>query len=158
MKGQAAVEFFMTYGWAILVLIIVLAVLVSTGIFSPSYLVSQECSFGTNLQCDFFLANSGGATTIGLRIFNGFPYKIRINQLSLATMDGQQVFTGFPTDIDLKSGDSYVFNGTLSGPAVPVGTIKRFVGNITYQSCAPEVSPDCDSPTHLITGRVTGKP
>jgi hypothetical protein len=158
MKGQAAVEFFMTYGWAILILIIVLGVLVSSGIFSPNYLVSEECSFGTNLKCDFFLQNTGGATSIGLRIFNGFPYKIRISNIVLKTLDGAQEFSGFPSNIELQSGDSYVFNGTLSGPEVPSGNIKRFEGNITYQSCAAEVSPDCNSPTHLITGRVTGKP
>ncbi len=158
MKGQAAIEFFMTYGWAILVLIIVLGVLISSGIFSPNYLISEECAFGTNLKCDFFLTNSGGATNIGLRIFNGFPYKIKISNVALQTMDGSQSFSGFPSEIELKSGDSYVFNGTLSPPPVPAGTIKRFVGNITYESCAPEVSPDCDSPPHLITGRVTGKP
>src|SRR5512143_1668778 len=125
MKGQAAIEFFMTYGWAILVLIIVLGVLVSSGIFSPNYLVSEECSFGTNLKCDFFLKNDGGATSIGLRIFNGFPYKIRISDVALQTLDASQVFSGFPGNVELKSGDSYVFNATLSGPQVPAGTIKR---------------------------------
>ncbi len=35
-KGQSALEYMMTYGWAILVIVIVAAVLYSLGIFSPS--------------------------------------------------------------------------------------------------------------------------
>ena len=35
-KSQSALEYMMTYGWAILVIVIVAAVLYSLGIFSPS--------------------------------------------------------------------------------------------------------------------------
>ena len=36
-KSQSALEYMMTYGWAILVIVIVAAVLYSLGIFSPLY-------------------------------------------------------------------------------------------------------------------------
>ncbi|MBI4399599.1 hypothetical protein HY570_02520 [Candidatus Micrarchaeota archaeon] len=35
-KGQAAMEYLMTYGWAILVIILVLALLLYLGVFAPS--------------------------------------------------------------------------------------------------------------------------
>ena len=36
MKAQAAEEYLMTYGWAILIVIIILAVLWAVGVFSPT--------------------------------------------------------------------------------------------------------------------------
>ncbi|MFN7991286.1 MAG: hypothetical protein U0R44_03975 [Candidatus Micrarchaeia archaeon] len=157
MKGQAAVEYLMTYGWAILALLIVVGVLFSSGILSPNYLVSEECSFGTNVKCDFSLFNTGGTTKIALRVFNGFPYKIRVTDLALATQDGVQPFTGFDSNVEIESGADHTFNGDLVGPSVPEGSAKRFGGNITYVSCAPELGPACSTSTHVLTGRVTGK-
>ncbi len=157
MKGQAAIEYLTTYGWAILALVIVIAVLFSTGIFSPSYLVSEECNFGNSLKCQFALFNEGGHTQIQLTVFNGFPYKVRLDDLSIASLEGGQAFTGFPGGIELESGAKYTFEGELGGPEVPAGQIKRFGGNITYVSCAPELGPVCSDVEHTITGRVTGR-
>ena len=39
-KSQSALEYMMTYGWAILIIVIVAAVLYSFGIFSPSSSIS----------------------------------------------------------------------------------------------------------------------
>lgn len=157
MRGQAAVEYLMTYGWAILALIVVVGVLFSTGIISPNYLVSEECTFGTNVQCNFALFNEGGSTKILLEVFNAFPYKIKIESLQLRTQDGQQYISGFSTDVELESGENFVFEGTLSGPESPEGSIERFSGNMTYVSCAPELGPVCSNSSHIITGRVVGK-
>lgn len=156
LRGQAAIEFLMTYGWAILALLLVLAALLSSGILSPNYLVSEECTFGNTLKCDSALFNSGGSSRLTLRLFNGFPYRVRIDSLSLRAADGAEV-TGFPSGIELESGQGAVFEGTVSGPAIPEGNIKRFSGNLTYVSCAPELGPDCSTVHHTLTGRVVGK-
>lgn len=157
LRGQAAVEYLTTYGWAILVLIIVLAILVSSGMLSPNYLVSEECNFGTNIPCQFALYNEGDQTRIGLKLFNGFPYRIKIRSLDLQLQDGTAFFDGFGSDLELESGASYQFNGTLS-PALAENTIKRFSGNLTYVSCAPEINATgCSLFEHTITGRVVGR-
>lgn len=156
MKGQAAIEFLMTYGWAILALLLVLAVLISSGLLSPNYLVSEECAFGNTLKCDFALYNEGGSSKLTLQVYNGYPYRIRINDLELRSPDGQEV-SGFPSDVELESGQSATFAGTYEGSEIPDGTIKRFYGNMTYVSCAPELGPDCSTVEHTITGRVVGR-
>ncbi|MBU0532796.1 hypothetical protein KKB44_04875 [Candidatus Micrarchaeota archaeon] len=157
MRGQAAVEYLTTYGWAIFALLIVIAVLFSSGILSPNYLISEECTFGTNLQCNFALFNQGASTKILLNVFNGFPYKIKIISVNIETQDGKQYFSGFPTDIELDSGGNATFDAILSGPPLGEGSVKRFVGNVTYVSCAPELGPDCTTSQHVITGRVVGR-
>jgi hypothetical protein len=157
MKGQAAVEYLMTYGWAILALLIVLAALFSSGVLTPSYLVSDECAFGTNLKCDATLYNDGGSTQMIFNVFNGFPYKVKVNSISIETAEGDRSFTGFGGNTEIKSGANTTFTGTLGGPALADGTVRRFVGNITYVSCAPELGPNCTTTEHMVSGRVTSR-
>ncbi|MEW6748271.1 MAG: hypothetical protein AB1295_01025 [Candidatus Micrarchaeota archaeon] len=156
LKGQAAVEYLTTYGWAILALVIVLGLLVSTGVFSPSYLVSEECSFGNNLKCDVAFFNQAGATHMNIRFFNGFPYKVMIKDLELQGSDGTAL-TGFANDVELESGASYTYEAEVVGPQVPVETLKRFTGNLTYVSCAPELGPSCSTVGHTLSGRVSAR-
>ncbi len=156
MKGQAAVEYLMTYGWAILALLIVLAALLSSGVLTPNYLVSEECSFGTSLKCSAAAFDSGGVTKMDMNVYNGFPYKVRIQDIEIMSEDGSQSFTGFDSGVELESGANYTFRATLGGPAANPNTLKRFVGNITYDSCAPELG-GCSSNDHVLSGRVTAK-
>lgn len=156
MKGQAAVEYLTTYGWAILALVIALAVLVSTGIFSPSYLVAEECSFGNSLKCDVALFNQAGATSMHVRFFNGFPYKVRITELQITGNDGTEL-TGFVPNIELESGAEYTYEADVIGAQIAPDTLKRFSGNLTYVSCAPELGPSCSTVSHSITGRVSAR-
>jgi hypothetical protein len=157
LHGQAAIEYLTTYGWAILALIIVFAALISSGALTPNYLVSEECAFGTNLQCNSALYNEAGNSVFGITIFNGFPYKVKITDISIETQDGnKQVVWSSPIEMELESGTNKSISGTLTGIKVPDGQIKRFWGNITYVSCAPELG-GCTSNGHVISGRITAK-
>ena len=51
-KGQAAMEFLMTYGWAILAAVIVIAVLASFGVFSPDKYIPTSCVIEAPWGCD----------------------------------------------------------------------------------------------------------
>lgn len=151
------VEYLMTYGWAILALILVFAALLGSGVLNPNFLVSEECTFGTNLQCQSVLVNSGGPSTLMLDVFNGFPYKINITGVTIVTQDGtQKVVWSSGSSMMLESGTNKTIKGTLSGASVPSGSVKHFWGNITYISCAPELG-GCNGNPHVITGRITDK-
>ncbi len=69
-RGQAAMEFLMTYGWAILAAVIVIGVLASFGVFSPSKYVPTSCVLSAPFGCD---KNQIAATTsaVSLVIRNG---------------------------------------------------------------------------------------
>lgn len=157
MKGQSAVEFFMTYGWALLALVIVIGVLISTGIMSPNYLLSEECSLGSNVRCDVAFFNNGTQSQMNIRVYNGFPYAIKVNQIELSSSDTPQSLGSFAKNITIDSGSDYTFVGYLSGPEVANGNMMRFSGNITYQSCAPELGPCGTAPSHIISGIVAAK-
>ncbi|RLG18948.1 hypothetical protein DRN67_03715 [Candidatus Micrarchaeota archaeon] len=51
-RAQAAMEYLSTYGWAILVLVIVLAALLWLGIFNVGSRVPDQCSFPPGLTCE----------------------------------------------------------------------------------------------------------
>jgi len=57
-KGQAAMEFLTTYGWAILIVVLVIGALFSFGVFSPN--VPNICASSYPIQChDVKMDDSG---------------------------------------------------------------------------------------------------
>ncbi len=159
MKGQSAVEYLMTYGWAILALIIVVSALLATGVLSPNYLVSEECNLGTNFPCNFIIYNEGGETKISIDVYNGFPYRVEIKDFSIEQRDSGAVFEGFDRNVRVESGGSHNYQGTFSGPAMQESAIKRFSVSLTYVSCAPEISEGggCSTSEHTVTGKLIAR-
>ncbi len=78
-KGQAAVEFLMTYGWAILAAVIAIGVLAYFGVFSPGKYVTDSAivtaPFYVNAQninasgINFEFRNNGGENLNVTRVF-----------------------------------------------------------------------------------------
>jgi hypothetical protein len=80
-RGQAALEFLMTYGWAILVVLIVIGILWSL-IGNPADIVGDRCTLpaGSTLFCEDQKAEKGAAT---LLIRNGLAETINVNSVEL---------------------------------------------------------------------------
>jgi len=68
-KGQAAMEFLMTYGWAILVVIAAISALAYFGVLDPARLLPERCQFPAGMDCiDKAAIDSTGSTvTVALR-------------------------------------------------------------------------------------------
>ena len=67
MKGQTAIEYLMTYGWAILIILIVAGVLAYYGIFSPSsFLGPTARGFGQIQVLNPWSLTTGGTLTLDL--------------------------------------------------------------------------------------------
>ena len=79
-KGQAALEFLMTYGWAILAAVIVIVVLASFGVFSPSNYVPNKCILSSPLGCEAGTADPNG---VKLEIRNGMGETISISNVTV---------------------------------------------------------------------------
>jgi hypothetical protein len=50
-KAQGALEFLMTYGWAFLVILIMIGALAYFGVLNPSKLLPDKCMFGSPFMC-----------------------------------------------------------------------------------------------------------
>ena len=89
-KAQAAMEFLMTYGWAILIVLIVLAALFFLGVFSPK--TANVCQISTPFFCQDVVADD-----------NSLGIKIKAQGVSSATV----------TSININGQDCNSFNTNL---------------------------------------------
>ena len=66
-KAQAAMEFLMTYGWAILVVLVVIGALAYFGILNPQTLLPERCELQQGLYCkDHRISATGDSFTLNL--------------------------------------------------------------------------------------------
>ena len=83
-KSQAALEFLTTYGWAFLVIIIMIGTLAYFGILSPSKILPNRCNFGAEFQClDHQIA--GGGTTLKIRLKNNVGESITVSSMTFTS-------------------------------------------------------------------------
>ena len=55
---QSAMEYLLTYGWAIMIIAVALAVLFASGVFNPS--ISQQCLMQSGFNCvNYFMSDNG---------------------------------------------------------------------------------------------------
>jgi len=79
-KSQAALEFLMTYGWAILVMLITISALYYFGILNPKQILPDRCNFGSEIDCiDFTMS----LDTLVLRIKNSVGDTIIVDSFSI---------------------------------------------------------------------------
>ncbi len=86
-RGQAAMEFLMTYGWAILAAVIVIAVLASFGVFSPSKYIPQTCIVSAPFGCvkNQVAASEGGGLDgqLTLVLTNGGGEMVQVSSVAV---------------------------------------------------------------------------
>lgn len=94
-KAQGALEFLMTYGWAFLVILIMIGALAYFGVLNPTKFLPERCTFGTQFLCkDYLLATGPGATNnLILRIQNNLGSGIAVNPTPAVTNNDQFVCT-----------------------------------------------------------------
>ena len=79
-RGQAAMEFLMTYGWAILVVLVVIGALSYFGVLNPQSFLPKKCQFSTGLVCTAHQVFSNGGMQI--QINNGLGNDIGVKVVS----------------------------------------------------------------------------
>ncbi len=85
-RSQAAMEFLLTYGLAILAILIAIGALVYFGVSKPEKLLPEECiiSTGSGLLCKEF-ASSSATDTITLRIKNLLADDVWVDSVTLGS-------------------------------------------------------------------------
>ena len=86
-RAQSALEFLVTYGWAITIIVISIGVLTYYGLFDASRYMSDYCSFGPQLECIDYEVKSD---SISLYLRNNYGFPIQIINYSLI-QDGQVI-------------------------------------------------------------------
>jgi hypothetical protein len=88
-KSQSALEYMMTYGWAILVIVIVAGVLYSLGIFSPSSSLSTTITGFSGLAVtQAGCVNSVNNQILELYVTNAVGYPVNITKINTTGNNG----------------------------------------------------------------------
>jgi hypothetical protein len=87
-KGQAAMEFLMTYGWAILIAIIAIAALIAFGVLNPP--IQEVCGaegvLVQGVSCGNVVATAGG--TLSITITNNLLQPLTLTDISVDIRSG----------------------------------------------------------------------
>lgn len=165
-RGQAMMEYLVTYGWALLALFLVVALLVASGAFSPNSFSTQECTFQPGLPCGPFILYSkpdpNGApdstqTMLKFSLTNGLGFAINVTGVNYTATDlgseGKRTFAGdFASTKFVPQGGSMNFTQNFSGSRQPSPkTFKSLYTTISYLNC--RVSP-CTGP-YYASGRIS---
>jgi len=146
-KGQAAMEFLMTYGWAILVVLVAIGALAYFGVLSPSRFMPKSCTFEPGIGCDDFKASAAGDIQLILANGKGESLTAVTAAISGCSADGNA--DGNDTWIDgEKLGGATGITLTGCGAATVGDRIKKTI-TLTYTSASGIV--------HTASGELTGK-
>lgn len=121
----------MTYGWAILVIAVVLASLDLLGVFNPSTFAKSFCVFESGLSCKSAVLFTNGTVNVNVQQYSNS--QITINSINCNVNPSNFYNSIVPANVDLAIGDNYSFsvncysNSTLV--VKPLGSI--FNGYIT---------------------------
>jgi len=81
-KAQAAVEFLMTYGWAILVVLVAVAALAYFGVIDQSKRIPEICLFEPGLDCIETAVVDASADTVTFLLINNKGSAIDIKNIT----------------------------------------------------------------------------
>jgi hypothetical protein len=120
-KGQAAMEFLMTYGWAILVVLAAIGALAYFGVLSPDRFLPEKCTLPAGIACLDFRYTG---TAVEMAIQNGAGFDM--TNISV-TVDGTGCTgTDSTTAPTLTNGQQATYSVTCSPDS------GKFKGTVTF--------------------------
>ena len=165
LRGQAMMEYLVTYGWALLALFLVIALLIASGVFSPNSFSSQDCTFQPNLPCSPYIlyvdttpGPTNGQAILNFTLTNGLGFPINVTGVNYTTTDlgleGRNLVVGsFPGPVALLPGGNISFGQNFSGTREPSPkTFKTLYATVSYLNC--KNPPGCTGP-YIVSGRIS---
>ena len=138
-KAQAAMEFLMTYGWAILVVLAAIAALAYFGVLSPGKYLPESCVLESGISCDHKIT----AESAILVLQNGMGKDITITSIDVAGCAG----SALSQDLNTGTKGTFTITGCTNGAAGD-----RFSGDITIGYTEKD-----SGLTKTTTGRISTK-
>jgi len=134
-KGQSAIEFLLTYGWAILGAMIAIGALSYFGIFNTQRYINDACHFGDQLICEDYVAYQNG--TIGVKLQNNFGVDIDINSTIVKSDYGTSPDTDavYSKSSSIAPGEVFEVTHTITVPGVniPVNNKLKYRMIVTFE-------------------------
>jgi hypothetical protein len=93
-KSQAALEFLMTYGWAILIILIVIGALAYFGVLNPQRMLPSRCTLPSGWSCGDYAVDASD-NTVRINIINGNGKSVTVTGVSANTTSGAKIDCGW---------------------------------------------------------------
>ncbi len=106
-KSQAAMEFLMTYGWAILVVLAAIAALAYFGVLSPEKFLPEKCLIETGFTCISSKVESGQSTIV---FSNGYGRTVIIDNIQIGDCS-----KGFNVSLTSEEQTAFAITGCSNG-------------------------------------------
>ncbi len=120
-KLQSAMEYLMTYGWAILIIGVVLAALYELNVFTPSNYISPICTLPAGFTCESNFLYGNGLILLNIGYTNIDP--IAVTQIGCNSNQTTAHLYTYATPVAMNAGENTTFkvvcyqgNTTFSGP------------------------------------------
>lgn len=134
-KAQAALEFLTTYGWAFLVILIMIGALAYFGVLNPSKLLPSRCTLSPEVVCVEHRITTAGGLEFRIRNNVGSTADFTFNATDISSNEniGCTVSSGEAIATQLRPGR--IANVTCSGftRTLPVGDKVKLEITGTYQ-------------------------
>ncbi len=161
--GQAAMEYLVTYGWALLALMLIMAMLLSSGAFSANSFAVQECTFQPDLPCSAFILYRSKSspslsdydqTTLQFRLSNGLGFPINVTGVTYTANDlggsGTSLYTGTAPAGTFGNGAEIPLAYDFTGTSQPSGrAFKTVQVSLSYRNAKSGSGP------YVTSGRVS---
>lgn len=173
-RGQSSVEYLLTYGWAIVAVIVTVGAFASFGVLTPSKYLPARCDFGAQMVCLDYVLYAGTTDHVFFRLQNNYGEDIKIHSISLMRDQGSGKVVSLPllsggmlqtSDIDpfpasgviIANGES---NGTYAvGVELAGGATDLVTGQKSLVIVAVNFSRTAlNAPTHLVYGEIFAAP
>jgi len=145
-KGQAAIEFLVTYGWAILAALIVVGALAYFGIFNTQRYVNDICYFGDQITCEDFVAFHNGTAALKLR--NNFGVPIDVTLATAKSDYGAVTCNSINPNSNIQAGSLFEIKCQLTNGTLSTNNKLRYKTVVTFKHTG-------SSNSHNQTGDVT---
>jgi len=137
-KSQAALEFLMTYGWAILVVLVAVGALAYFGVLSPDKFLPAKCTLPSGIAC---IDHKATAASLVIVLQNSLGFDVTLDSISADQCTKQ---TNLGT---LANGAT---TGQLALTCVNTGSKYSGTLNVTYTVADTGVQ-------HVSKGQITTK-
>ena len=141
-KSQAAMEFLMIYGWAILVVLVAIGALAYFGVLSPDRFLPAKCQLPAGISCtDFKVVASGAEEGVTVFLRNGLGFDMTGVNIAIGTCTS-------PVAQTIKNGGTATFKAITCGLTSDTRFSESL--NVSYTNAVSGIS-------HVVSGQIIGR-
>jgi hypothetical protein len=129
-KAQAAMEFLMTYGWAILLVLAAIAMLVY--FFKPQDLAAHKCLISNKIMCGDYALTSN---SLQIQLTNAAGGSINVTEVALLSLEDASLCTDSTSTV-IANGQADTFSLATCNTGANAGDVFRGKIQVTYTDTA----------------------